>query len=201
MNHENKTAFFDSIAQNWDGWKDLDTLATKLDTGLASFGIGENEHVLDVGCGTGNLTLALLRRLSLKGRVTAVDISPEMIRTARRKISDPRVTWHVVDALELPAGDNTLDRVICYSVWPHFDDYPAVLNEFRRVLRPKGTLHIWHLSSREAINDIHQSAGEAVKHDVLAPVAVTREILEACDFAPMLAEEDDRHYLITARPR
>lgn len=200
MSHEDKAAFFDGIAPKWDGWDDLDTLAIRLDAGLASFGMGEDEHVLDVGCGTGNLTLALLRRLSSDGRVTAVDISPEMLRMAREKVSDPRVAWHVADALDLPVDNSTLDRVICFSVWPHFDNHQAVLRELRRVLKPEGMLHIWHLSAREVINDIHASAGEAVRHDILAPAAVTRRVLEECGFAPILAEEDDRHYLITASP-
>jgi len=45
-------------------------------------GVNPDETVLDVGCGTGNLTGALLARLSATGRVIAVDISPRMIEVA-----------------------------------------------------------------------------------------------------------------------
>ncbi len=198
MSHEDKASFFDGIAPKWDGWQELDELAVTLDAGLASFGMGERENVLDVGCGTGNLTRALLKRLASDGRVTAVDLSSEMIETAKQKISYSRVTWRVADALDLPAADRSFDRVICYSVWPHFEDHPAVLKELARALKPGGMLHIWHLSSRQVINDIHASAGPAVKNDVLLPVGETRALLEANGFHPVVADEDDTHYLISA---
>jgi demethylmenaquinone methyltransferase/2-methoxy-6-polyprenyl-1,4-benzoquinol methylase len=198
MIRNQRVTFFDSIAPKWDEWEDLALLAKKLDTGIEELGLGRDETVLDVGCGTGNLTRALLARLSSNGRVTAVDFSPAMVRAAQKKISDSRVTWHVADAMNLPIEDASFDRVICYSVWPHFDDYPGVLRELWRVLRPVGMLHIWHLSSRKVINDIHASAGEAVMKDVLAPVEETRAILERCGFAPFTALEDEARYLVSA---
>ena len=69
----------------------------------------------------------------------------------------------------LPLPDESCDRVICYSVWPHFDDRAAVAAELGRVLRPGGSLHVWHLGSRARVNAIHASAGEAIRHDVAAP--------------------------------
>ena len=198
MSQNDKSRFFDGIASKWDGWEDLEQLARKLDAGLEAFGMGTDEAVLDVGCGTGNLTRALLARLSSRGRVTAVDISPEMVRAAKEKVSDPRVTWHVADAVDLPLEDAAIDRVICFSVWPHFDDHILILKELWRVLKPAGMLHIWHLASRRVINEIHASAGAAVHNDLLAPATDTKQILERSHFHPSTVVEDDTHYLVSA---
>ncbi len=130
--------------------------------------------------------------------MAAVDISPRMLEVARSKIADPRVTWHLADARSLPLADASCDRVVCYSVWPHFDDRHAVAVELRRVLRPGGSLHVWHLSGRERINEIHASAGEAVRHDLLGPVSETAAVLGAAGFSVHTAVEGPERYLVTA---
>ena len=112
--------FFDSIADKWDVWHDLPVLARDLDACLAKFDIHESEAVLDVGCGTGNLTRVLLQRLGPAGRVMALDISTQMLALAQGKISDARVIWHHASAAKLPIEDESIDRIICFSVWPHF---------------------------------------------------------------------------------
>ena len=199
MTDNPRAAFFDGIAEKWDGWEDLDALARKLAAGLDELGVGKGELVLDVGCGTGNLTRALLERLSEDGRVVAVDISPRMVEVAKRKVADARVVWRVADARSLPLPDASCDRVICYSVWPHFEEREAVAAELRRVLRPGGRLHVWHLISREKINEIHASAGEAVRGDVLSPAAETAALISRAGFEVETAIDDGERYLVTAR--
>ncbi len=197
MNTNPKASFFDGIAEKWDGWEDLDALARKLATGLEELGVGADETVLDIGCGTGNLTLALLARLSTAGRVVAVDISPRMIETARRKVADERVTWHAGDARSLPLMDASCDRIICYSVWPHFDDRAAIIAEFGRVLRPGGYLHVWHLIARERVNEIHAAADAAVRHDLLPPAQETAQLLAGAGFQITSVVENQERYLVT----
>ncbi len=144
-----RSVHFDAIADEWDGWDDMVVLGQRLAAGLAAFGMTEGETVLDVGCGTGNLTLAILKALGSNGRVIAVDISPRMIEVARAKVRDARSTFHVADAESLPLADASCDRIVCFSVWPHFPDQDAVAHELGRVLRPGGHVHVWHLASRE----------------------------------------------------
>jgi demethylmenaquinone methyltransferase/2-methoxy-6-polyprenyl-1,4-benzoquinol methylase len=198
MTDNPKTAFFDGIAEKWDGWEDLAAMRARLAEGLEELGVGANETVLDVGCGTGNLTLALLARLSPEGRVVAVDISTRMIAEARRKVSDPRVAWHAADAARLPLPDASCDRAICCAVWPHFDDRAAAAAELRRVLRPAGLLHVWHLVPRGRVNEIHAAAGEAVSRDALEPAREAARLLERLGFVVTAAVDDARRYLVTA---
>ncbi|MBI5536961.1 MAG: class I SAM-dependent methyltransferase [Deltaproteobacteria bacterium] len=193
-----KAGFFDGIADKWDGWDDLEALGRKLDAGLAQMGVGPEETIVDVGCGTGNLTQALLRRLGPRGRVVAVDLSPRMIEVARGKVADERVTWHVADARRLPLGSDSFDRVVCYSVWPHFDDVAETGAELARVLRSNGSLHVWHLIGRARVNEIHASAGPAVHNDILVPAADTAEVLARLGFEVTQTIDTDTHYLVSA---
>jgi demethylmenaquinone methyltransferase/2-methoxy-6-polyprenyl-1,4-benzoquinol methylase len=191
--------YFNSIAQKWDSWEDLESLKVQFDSGLKRFGLRPDEHVLDVGCGTGNLTVAILRQLSQAGRITAVDISSRMIEIAQTKVNDPRVRW-ICDSVEhMDTFESVFDRVICYSVWPHLMNSGIVVQLFLSMLKPCGKLHIWHLKSREAINKTHAEASEAISNHLLAPAYQTAALLEQSGFIIEETLDDDSGYLVSAR--
>lgn len=194
-----KIEFFNQIAKKWDRRKNLPELHDNLITGLWKFGISPDETVLDVGCGTGNLSFALLSILGNNGRVVAIDISPAMLEEAKRKIQDPRMTWHLSSACFVPEKDETFDRIICYSVWPHLDNIDNVVAEFDRLLKPRGLLHVWRLNSKEAINQIHAKVGEAVRGDMLVPAEETVAHLEKHGLEILEVVDNENRYLVTAR--
>ncbi|HPK38146.1 MAG TPA: class I SAM-dependent methyltransferase [Kiritimatiellia bacterium] len=194
-----RIAFFDSIAGAWDGWHDLAALAKRLDAEFEGFGIRASETVLDVGCGTGNLTLSLLNRLGSGGRVIALDISQAMLDRAQQKIRDPRVTWIRASAGLIPVADASCDRIICFSVWPHFGDPAAVVREFRRVLRADGSVHILHLISREEVNRIHGQGDPSIRDDQLKPVQETAGLFERDGFTLVATADGSDRYLVTVR--
>lgn len=194
-----RVEFFDSIAGKWDDWHDLEDLARNLDAFLEGLGIDKGEIVLDVGCGTGNLTIALLKRLGPSGQIAAIDISKRMLSRARHKVRDARVTWHHASADQLPMDDNTIDRAICFSVWPHFGNHGAVVKDLHRVLRPGGYLHILHLISRSQVNHIHEEAHPSVHHDRLVPAVETAELLEKNRFIVISVTDDELRYIVTSR--
>lgn len=198
MGNAGRSTFFDQIAEQWDSWEDLSSLRQKLASGLEELKVCANETVLDIGCGTGNLTQAILDRLSSEGRIIAVDISPRMIAQAQQKVTDFRATWYLANAECLPIPDASCDRVFCYSVWPHFDRQENVLEEFYRVLRPGGFLHIWHLLSREKINEIHASASEIIRQDILPPAKAIVDMLGNAGFQVTTSIDDQERYLVTA---
>lgn len=98
--------------------------------------------VLDLGCGTGNLT----SRLARPGiRVTGVDLSPEMLAVARRKISpDAEVQWVQTSAVELidhfaAESFNTIVSVLMFSELSDAEQRLA-LRQCMSLLRPGGLL-------------------------------------------------------------
>ena len=112
-------------------------------------------HVLDVGCGSGQLTSWLLDHGAV---VTAFDVSQAMADLARKRAGD-RATVHVAD-LAQPlafARPGEFDLVVASLVLHYVRDWEAVMNEFRRVLNPQGRVVFsthhpamdWLLSSPE----------------------------------------------------
>jgi SAM-dependent methyltransferase len=99
--------------------------------------------VLDVGAGTGSLTLEVVRRWPAP-RVVALDASAEMLAVLedRAAVLDAAMRERIVTvaayADELPQADATFDAVVAAFVLQLVDDRPAVLHEMRRVLRPGG---------------------------------------------------------------
>lgn len=195
-----KVAFFDSIAKDWDKKLDLPALQKNLVKELKRFDIQPSEHVMDIGCGTGNLSQALLDVLGADAQVTAVEISMDMLLQAQNKIHDPRMHWQVADVTwPLPFMDEHFDRVMCYQVWPHINQPEGLLKELLRVLKPGGKLHIWHTDSRDAVNHTHAHANNAeIANDVLPPAEKTAEILKKAGFVVSEASESDKHYLVSA---
>jgi ubiquinone/menaquinone biosynthesis C-methylase UbiE len=104
---------------------------------------GPKLTVLDLGCGTGAVTLQLARR---GVTVQAVDHSPEMIEVARHKAERAglaeRITFHVADIGDLPFESASFDGVTCQRVLHHILDPARVLAEVDRVLEPGGFFYL-----------------------------------------------------------
>ena len=102
------------------------------------------EHVLDVGSGTGTLTLAAKRRVGTSGRVRGIDAAVEMVGRARCKAARAGVDveFRAAVAESLPCEDASFDAVLTCLMLHHLPDDVRVvaLREMRRVLRPTGRL-------------------------------------------------------------
>jgi ubiquinone/menaquinone biosynthesis C-methylase UbiE len=201
MSSPDKLEFFTELAAVWDANQDADALARGLASGLEELAVGRDEVVLDVGCGTGNLTAALLQRLGPAGRVLALDVVPAMLEVARSKNPDPRAGWQLAEAECLPLRPCSVDRVIYFSVWPHLDEPGAAALEVARVLRGGGRVHVWHLISRARVNAIHATASAAVQNDLLATGDETADLLRSAGLLPIQVVDDDSRFLVTAVKR
>ncbi len=119
-------------------------LATVLSRVVArAAGTGRPARVLDVGCGTGNLTRHLLE---LGAHVTAADLSPKLLdEVARRFGGTGRLELQRLDGIDLqPLSSGSFDLVTTYSVLHHVPDYVSLVREMARVTRPGGFVMIDH---------------------------------------------------------
>jgi ubiquinone/menaquinone biosynthesis C-methylase UbiE len=95
-----------------------------------------HRRVLDVGCGTGIMSA----KLAASGRqVLGVDLSPAMVREARRKRSR-NLDFVQGDAEHLPVEDGGFDAVVNLISFHHYPHGDRALAEFHRTLRPSGRL-------------------------------------------------------------
>jgi demethylmenaquinone methyltransferase / 2-methoxy-6-polyprenyl-1,4-benzoquinol methylase len=114
-------------------------------------------EVLDLCCGTGDMTLALLKRRQRGARpIVAADFSPEMLRRGALKFGKPGVGSRKpgtpyaepleADALHLPLESASLDLIVTAFGFRNLANYEAGLREFHRVLKPGGQLGILEFS-------------------------------------------------------
>jgi ubiquinone/menaquinone biosynthesis C-methylase UbiE len=99
--------------------------------------------VLDLGCGTGTLTL-MLKRAIPNAIVTGMDGDPQVLAIAREKSRAINIQWDEGLAARLPYPDSTFDRVVTSLVIHHLtqDDKRRAFQEMFRVLKPHGQLHV-----------------------------------------------------------
>lgn len=134
-------------------------------------------RVLDVGCQTGALAIAMGRR---RADVTGVDVEEKLVEGARIRARGHGVaaTFQVALAERLPFADASFDAVTFVDVIEHVADARAAVREIARVLRPGGTLYLFgpnRLSPALALSDPHyQLAGVSVLPHRLGEWYVTR---------------------------
>lgn len=119
-------------------------------------GARPDDHLLDIACGPGSLTLELAPHVA---RATGLDITPAMLEQARaaqllRGIDN--VEWVEGNGESLPFEDGAFSLVTCSAAFHHFETPGAILAEMARVCRPGG---------RIAVSDVTPDADKAAAYD------------------------------------
>ena len=197
-NYVHKARFFQERASRWLDASFTGEELRRLEALLSPFDLGEGQTILEPGCGGGRLTSWLAERVGETGQVVACDLSERLLRGARERVRANNVLWKLGPVEELELREGSLDRVLCFQSFPHFEDQAGILERFFRWTRPGGKLAILHLISRERVNAIHRSAGEAVGSDVLPSGQEITGLLTAAGWTPSLISDGAEEYAAMA---
>lgn len=103
--------------------------------------------ILDICCGTGDMTMALLKHRPPNARpVLAADFARAMLARGAHKFETRGAVALEADALHLPIRSNSLDLIVSAFGFRNLANYEAGLREFHRVLKPAGQLGILDFS-------------------------------------------------------
>jgi ubiquinone/menaquinone biosynthesis C-methylase UbiE len=182
-------SFYDRIERFYDLSFKLNGYGRSLDRYMEAhpLPVFENARILDAGCGTGTLTLALLRTLRVPVKLTAIDLSASSMATARKYVNknnpqQQEVRFAQGNVLALPFPDDAFDLVVTSGVLEYVPLEDG-FTEMARVIAPGG--YFLHLPMR--------------------PTAVTTllEVLFRFKVHPPdeLAETTDRHFQVVSHYR
>lgn len=109
---------------------------------LRDLGLGPDAHLLDVGCGTGQLTTALEPFLSPAGAYVGTDIAPEAIAFCRRKFQRPNFQFVESEMTGVPLSGRRFDFVYFGSVFTHMytPEIRAMLEGLRSLIGAGGSV-------------------------------------------------------------
>ena len=128
------TQYFDSIAEQWDRWQERNGYYHKNIKQLIQFLIPRRASVLELGCATGDLLEAVQPSVGV-----GVDMSPEMVRLARKKY--PHHSFHTMNAEQVSLAQK-FEYVLMSDLVGHLHDIQQVLEKTQTVMTPRGRLII-----------------------------------------------------------
>ncbi len=140
------------------------------------------DKILEIGCGTGTLTLGAKARVGASGEAIGLDIAPEMVEAASRKATRKGVdaTFQVGSIAKIPYPDSYFDAVMCSFMIFHMPDdvRREGFAEIRRVLKPGGHLSIldFGLPDKPWLRRfVQMHFGQMIQHDVRDLIPVLEE--------------------------
>ena len=182
MNKQDIINFFDACAPTWDA--EMIKNDEIIEDILNRANIDANTRVLDVACGTGVMFPYYISR---GADVTGIDISPEMVKIARRNFPDIEVLCG--DATEISFEKN-FDAVMVYNAFPHFPEPRDTIRALSGLLIPSGTLTVAHGMSRDIINRHHEGVASKVSIGLMSASELAEIFGEFLDVTTVIDDAD-----------
>jgi ubiquinone/menaquinone biosynthesis C-methylase UbiE len=171
--------------------KSIDTIATRLEARrgsvrymrmlqeyLEAINLAATQSILALGCGTGVEVREVLRRPDFRGRVTAIDISADLVEIgnglAEQEGFASRIEWLVGDAQDLRLSDGAFDLVLAHTLVSHVPDPKLVVQKAARVVRPGGTVVIFDGDYATMTFGVDRKMDERIISGVIANPRVMR---------------------------
>ncbi|MER5713602.1 methyltransferase domain-containing protein [Streptomyces sp. NPDC002132] len=191
--HTRVQEFFTTRAADWDRRFPDDGPAYA--AAVTELGLREGDRVLDAGCGTGRALPPLRAAVGASGAVVGADLTPAMLEAAVRagRHRDGRLL--LADVAALPLRSGSLDAVFGAGLISHLPQPDANLRELARVVRPGGTLALFHPIGRAALAARH---GRQITADDLRAEANLRPLLAASGWRMTSYVDEDTRYLALA---
>lgn len=187
---------FAEIAPHYDALRPLSPGdRERLQQLVTSVPLGREDLVVEIGCGTGRLTLPLAA--IVQGPVIGVDSEARMLQVAQEKDRDGRVAWRRGSAYRLPVADEAAALVFMVMLVHLLRQRTRAFTEARRVLRDEGRLVIWTFTPKHVrefyLNEFFPSIA-AIDGPRFPPVAVLTDELRRAGFRNVKSEvmEDAR---------
>ncbi|MER6633560.1 class I SAM-dependent methyltransferase [Streptomyces sp. NPDC000987] len=193
--HTHVQEFFTARAADWDSRFPDDGPAYA--AAVAALELPEGSRVLDAGCGTGRALPPLRAAVGPSGVVVGADLTPAMLRAAVRAGRDRDGRLLLADVTALPLRSESLDAVFAAGLIAHLPDPARNLRELFRVLRPGGTLALFHPIGRAALA---ARQGRRLTPEDLRAEGSLRPLLAGSGFRlTSYVDEDARFLALAAR--
>jgi SAM-dependent methyltransferase len=184
---------FADIAPRYDALRPLSAGdRARLEAMLHEAALQAEDMVVEVGCGTGRLTLPLAS--VTPARIMGLDSEARMLEVARAKDGAGRVEWVRGSAYRLPVGDREAALVMMVMVVHLLRQRVRAFSETRRVLRPGGRLSVWTFTPRHVeefyLNDYFPSIA-LIDRPRFPPVQTLTSELRRAGFEDVRVEVSD----------
>ncbi|QUW83659.1 methyltransferase domain-containing protein [Streptomyces mirabilis] len=194
--HTHVQEFFTARAAGWDARFPDDGPAYAAAVG--ELGLREGDRVLDAGCGTGRALPPLRAAVGPSGVVVAADLTPAMLAAAVQAGRHRDGQLLLADVTALPLRTESLDAAFGAGLIAHLPNPAENLRELARVVRPGGTLALFHPIGRAALA---ARQGRRITPGDLRAEANLRPLLAASGWDMTSYVDEDARFLALATRR
>ncbi|MFF5307025.1 class I SAM-dependent methyltransferase [Streptomyces sp. NPDC013161] len=191
--HTHVQEFFGARAADWDSRFPDDGPAYA--AAVAELGLRAGDRVLDAGCGTGRALPPLRAAVGRSGVVVGADLTPAMLEAAVRAGRGREGQLLLADVAALPLRPESLDAVFAAGLIAHLPHPGENLRELARVVRPGGTLALFHPIGRAALA---ARQGRQITPDDLRAEPNLRPLLAGSGWRMTSYADEDTRFLALA---